>query len=373
MSSFVPKHFTESPLTYFSSLTDPRVDRRREHNLEDILFIAIASVICGAESWNDMEEFGKSKEEWLKTFLSLPNGIPSHDTFNRLFSALDSEELGRCFLSWTSAVAKEVENEVIAIDGKSMGGTRTSGSKSIVHMVSAWSDQNHMVLGQVKVNEKSNEITAIPQLLELLVLKGCIVTTDAMCCQRDIASTVIEKEAHYLLALKGNQGNLQEAVDDSFRFLSVVSSDEQIDAGHGRVETRRCQVINDLSLIENKKEWKGLRTLVKIESERYLKNSVKTEKETRFYISSLEADAGLINCSVRKHWGIENSLHWVLDVDFREDYSRKRIGNAAQNFTLINRIALNLLKNEKTTKGGMRGRRLKAGWDNGYLIKLLKN
>lgn len=363
----------ESPLSYFSSLTDPRVERTRNHNLEDILFIAIASVICGAESWNDMEEFGKAKKEWLKTFLSLPNGIPSHDTFNRLFSALDPEELGRCFLSWTSAVAKEIEHEVIAIDGKSLRGTRTSGSKSIVHMVSAWADQNHMVLGQVKVDEKSNEITAIPELLKLLVLKGCIVTIDAMGCQKDIARLIIEKEAHYLLALKGNQGNLQEAVKDSFRFLPVASSHEQIDAGHGRVETRRCQVIDDLSLIENREEWEGLHSLIRIESERYLKNSGETEKETRFYISDLEADAGLINSSVRKHWGIENSLHWVLDVDFREDYSRKRVGNAAQNFTLINRIALNLLKNEKTTKVGVRGKRLKAGWDNRYLIKLLKN
>ncbi|MDR2138995.1 MAG: ISAs1 family transposase, partial [Tannerella sp.] len=337
----------ESPLSYFSTLRDPRVERTLEHNLEDILFIAIASVICGAESWNDMEEFGKSKEEWLKTFLSLPDGIPSHDTFNRLFSALDPDELGRCFLSWTSAVARELENEVIAIDGKSMRGTRTSGNKSIVHMVSAWADQNHMVLGQVKVDEKRNEITAIPELLELLVLKGCIVTIDAMGCQKDTASKIIEKEAHCLLALKGNQGHLQEMVEDSFRFLPVVSSDEQVDAGHGRVEPRRCQVLNDLSLIENREEWKELRSLIKIESERYFKNSGKTEREIRFYISSLEADAGLINHSVRKHWGVENSLHWVPDVDFREDYSRKRVGYAAQNFTLINRIALNLLKNER--------------------------
>jgi predicted transposase YbfD/YdcC len=353
-------------------LRDPRVARTREHKLEDILFIAIASVICGAESWNDMEEFGIAKEARLKTFLPLSGGIPSHDTFNRVSSALDPEALGRCFMAWTSAVAEHLEHEVVAIDGKSMRGARVD-SKRIVHLISAWADQNHMVLGQLKVDEKSNEITAIPRLLELLVIKGCIVTIDAMGCQKDIAAKIVDRQADYLLALKGNQGALLAAVEDSFRLLPVAAADEQLDAGHGRVETRRSSVISDLSLVENREDWPGLRCLVRIASERYFKNSGKTEKETRFYISSLTADAQLINLSVRKHWGVENSLHWVLDVDFREDSSRKRAGNAAQNFTLLNRIAVNLLKNEKTTKVGVRGKRLKAGWNNNYLIKLLKN
>jgi predicted transposase YbfD/YdcC len=363
----------ESPLVYFSSLTDPRVERTREHRLEDILFIAIASVICGAESWNDMEEFGKAKEEWLKTFLALPGGIPSHDTFNRLFSSLNPEELESCFMDWTRSVADLCENEVVAIDGKSMRGTRSSGNKSIVHMVSAWADKNHLVLGQTKVEEKSNEITAIPKLLDLLALKGCIVTIDAMGCQKDIASRIIEEGADYLLALKGNQGNLLEQEEDSFRFLPLSDCDEHLDTGHGRVETRRCSVISDLSLIESKGEWEGLKSLIRIESGRYIKATGKTEKEIRFYISSLSADAKLINQSVRSHWGIENSLHWVLDVGFNEDGSRKRNGFAAQNYSLLNRIALNLLKNEKTTKVGVRGKRLKAGWDNKYLIKLIRN
>lgn len=363
----------ESPLHYFSSLTDPRVERTREHNLEDILFIAIASIICGADGWNEMEEFGKSKEDWLKTFLHLPGGIPSHDTFNRVFSALDPQELELCFMDWTRSVADLCENEVIAIDGKSMRGSRSSDKKAIVHMVSAWAEKNHIVLGQTKVDEKSNEITAIPKLLELLVLKGCIVTIDAMGCQKDIASKIIEKEADYLLALKGNQGNLLEQVEDSFRFLPVRDSNEELDSGHGRVETRRCLVIDDLSLIEAREEWKGLKTLVKIESERYIKSSGKTEKEVRLYISSLVADAKLINQSIRAHWSIENSLHWVLDVGFNEDSSRKRNGFAAQNYSLLNRIALNLLKNDKKTKIGVKGKRLKAGWDNNYLIKLMKN
>lgn len=360
-----------SPLPFFSELTDPRVDRTKAHMLEDILFIAIASVICGAESWNDMENFGKAKEGWLRTFLRLPEGIPSHDTFNRVFSALNPEELESSFLSWTRSVAELTDNEVVSIDGKSMRGTREHGSKSIVHMVSAWASANHIMLGQLKVNEKSNEITAIPKLLDLLVVKGCIVTIDAMGCQKDIVSAIVEKEANYLIAVKGNQGSLQEQVKDSFRFLPAVSVSEDTDCGHGRVETRRCSVISDLSLIEHREEWKNLRSLIKIETERYDKCRQATLKETRLYISSLEADADLINRSVRSHWGVENSLHWVLDVAFNEDHSRKRAGNAAQNFSLINRIALNLLKNEKSAKVGVRGKRLKAGWDNDYLLKIL--
>jgi predicted transposase YbfD/YdcC len=223
------------------------------------------------------------------------------------------------------------------------------------------------------VEEKSNEITAIPRLVEVLVLKGCIVTIDAMGCQKEIASKIIGKEADYILALKGNQGHLLEQAEDSFRFLHPASLDEQTDAGHGRVETRRCLVINDLSLIAHAGEWEGLQYLVKVESTRYFKCSGKEETDTRLYITSLEADAKLLNNAIRYHWSIENSLHWVLDVSFNEDSSRKRSGFAAQNYSILNRIALNLLKNEKTTKVGVRGKRLKAGWDNQYLCKLLKN
>lgn len=201
-----------SPFPFFSELTDPRVERTKAHMLEDILFIAIASVICGAESWNDMENFGKAKQEWLRTFLCLPEGIPSHDTFNRVFSVLTPEELESSFISWTRSVAELIGNEVISIDGKSMRGTREYGSKSIVHMVSAWATENHIVLGQLKVDEKCNEISAIPKLLELLVIKGCIVSIDAMGCQKEIVSAITEKEADYLIAVKGNQGNLQEQI-----------------------------------------------------------------------------------------------------------------------------------------------------------------
>ena len=238
-------------------------------------------------------------------------------------------------------------------------------------MVSAWAGVNNIVLGQVKVDDKSNEITAIPELLNLLVLKGCIVTIDAMGCQRDIACAIIEQEADYILALKGNQGNLLEQTEDSFRFLKAKSVSQETDIGHGRVEQRICTVIDDLSMIEQKEQWKNLQSLVRIEAERYIKSTRKTEGNT-IYISSLSADACLLNKSIRSHWRIENSLHWTLDVAFNEDNSRKRTGYAAQNFSVLSRIALNLLKNETTTKCGIKEKRLKAGWDNMYIKKILK-
>jgi predicted transposase YbfD/YdcC len=362
----------KNPIHYFSAIKDPRMDRTKAHLLEDIIVIAILSVICGADTWDDMEEFGKEKEKWLKTFLKLPEGIPSHDTFNRVFSLLDPYLLEDAFIQWTCSVAHLTDGEVISIDGKTICGSRDKNKKSIVHMVSAWANVNNIVLGQVKVDDKSNEITAIPELLKLLVLKDCIVTIDAMGCQKEIASAIVSGEANYILALKGNQGNLLEQTEDSFRFLNVVSSDEEIDSGHGRVERRFCTVVNDLSMIEQKEQWQGLKSLVRIEAERYIKSSGKTETETRFYISSLPADAALLNKSIRSHWGIENKLHWSLDVAFNEDNSRKRAGHAAQNFSVVNRIALNLLKNEIATKRGIKGKRLKAGWSNAYLEKILK-
>ena len=362
----------ESPLYYFSDLKDPRIDRTKDHLLEDIIVIAILSVICGAETWNDMEDFGNEKLNWLQTFLQLPEGIPSHDTFNRVFSLLDPQHLEDAFIQWTRSVARLTDGEVVNIDGKTICGSRDQHKKRIVHMVSAWANVNNIVLGQLKVDDKSNEITAIPELLKLLVLKGCIVTIDAMGCQKEIASAIIDQDANYILALKGNQGNLLEQTEDSFRFLDVASVNEETDAGHGRVERRVCTVVNDLSMIEKKEQWEGLKSLVRIEAERYIKSSGKTETETRYYISSLPADAALLNKSIRSHWGIENKLHWSLDVAFNEDNSRKRAGHAAQNFSVLNRIALNLLKNETTTKRGVKGKRLKAAWSNSYLEKILK-
>jgi predicted transposase YbfD/YdcC len=361
----------DNPLKYFSELTDPRVERNREHLLEEILLIAIAAVLSGAESWNDIADYGLDKREWLKTFLRLPGGIPSHDTFNRVFAALDPEEMERGFATWVSSIARLTAGEVVAIDGKTLCGTRETGKKALVHMVSAWASANNLVLGQRKVDEKSNEITAIPKLLEALELAGTVVTIDAMGCQREIAQRIIDKKADYVLAVKDNQGLLAEQVRDSFLLQPSDAVAEEIDCGHGRVEQRKCSVIADLSMIEKAAEWASLQGLVRIESERYHKVSGKIEREIRYYITSLRPDAARLNAVIRQHWGIENKLHWVLDVGFGEDLDRKRTGHAAQNFSLLNRIALNLLKRETTFKRGIKGKRLKAAWNHPYLLKLL--
>ena len=361
----------DNPLKYFAELRDPRVERNREHLLEEILLIAIAAVLSGAESWNDMAEYGEDKREWLKTFLALPGGIPSHDTFNRVFAALDPEEMEKGFVAWVSSIAKLTAGEVVAIDGKSLRGTRETGKKTLVHMVSAWAEGNGLVLGQRKIDEKSNEITAIPKLLDALELAGTVVTIDAMGCQRSIAAKIVEKKADYVLAVKDNQGLLAEQVRDSFLLLKSDAVAEEIDCGHGRVEQRKCSVITDLSLIEKASEWASLQGLVRIESERYHKATGKTEREIRYYITSLRADAVRLNSVIRQHWGIENKLHWVLDVGFGEDLDRKRVGHSAQNFSVLNRIALNLLKQDKSSKRGVKGKRLKAAWNHPCLLKLL--
>jgi predicted transposase YbfD/YdcC len=361
----------DNPLKYFAELRDPRVERNREHLLQEILLIAIAAVLSGAESWNDIAAYGEDKLEWLQTFLTLPSNIPSHDTFNRVFAALDPEEMEKGFAAWVSSIAKLTAGEVVAIDGKALCGTREAGKKQLVHMVSAWAEGNGLVLGQRKVDEKSNEITAIPKLLAALELTGTVVTIDAMGCQREIARQIIAKKADYVLAVKDNQGLLAEQVRDSFLLLESDAVAENVDCGHGRVEQRKCSVIADLSLIEKASEWASLQGLVRIESERYHKVSGKIEREIRYYITSLRPDAARLNSVVRQHWGIENKLHWVLDVGFGEDLDRKRAGHTAQNFSILNRIALNLLKQDKTSKRGIKGKRLKAAWNHPYLLKLL--
>lgn len=360
-----------SLLSYFSEMKDPRIDRTKRHLFDDIVFIAIASVLCGGESWNDMQEYGEIKKEWLNSFLELPNGIPSHDTFNRFFSALDPADFEDCFLSWVKSIHKRTHGEVISIDGKTMRGSRNQGCKTATHIVSAWADQNELILGQIKVEEKSNEITAIPKLLEALLLEGCTVTIDAMGCQKSIAKKIVKKKADYILAVKENQKDLYEDIQDSFRILAASDYSEEIDYGHGRIETRKCTTIHDLSLVESADKWKNLVSIVKIERERYFKATAKIEKETSYYISTLGA-AKQIAHGIRKHWGIENKVHWVLDVAFNEDLSRKRNRNAAQNFSSLNRIALNLLKKDNA-KVGIKSRRKMAGWGNEYLLKLMGN
>jgi predicted transposase YbfD/YdcC len=362
-----------NPLKYFAELSDPRVERTREHLLEEILLMGIAAVLSGAGSWNEIEDYGKAKRAWFKGFLKLPGGIPSHDTFNRVISGLDPAEMERSFSDWVVSIAKLTAGEVVAIDGKALCGTREAGKKTLVHMVSAWASANNLVLAQRKVDDKSNEITAIPRLLDALELSGTVVTIDAMGCQRSIAANIVDKKADYILAVKENQGHLLAEIKDSFQMLAADATAEEIDCGHGRVEQRRCSVIGDLSLLEKASEWASLQGLVRIESERYHKVTGKTEREIRYYITSLKPDAGRLNRAIRQHWSIENRLHWALDVSFGEDLDRKRAGNAAQNFSLLNRIALNLLKQDKTCKLGIKGKRLKAGWDNEYLLHLLGN
>jgi len=356
----------------FSQLEDPRSNINKLHKLEDILLIGVISVICAADTWKNMETYAKAKEGFLRTFLELPYGVPSDDTFNRVFSSIDSEQFEKCFVRWVRDLVDLTNGEVIPIDGKTIRGAKSKGKKSPFHMVSAWASENNMVLGQVKVSEKSNEITAIPRLLEILTLKGCIITIDAMGCQQEIADKIIDCEADYVLAVKENQKQLYQDIQDEFRFGKDIQTHLSEDLDHGRIETRKCSIINDFKFIEDDSKWTELKTVIKIESTREFKNSDKpTETATRYYISSLIANPEDFQKIIRSHWHIENKLHWTLDIAFSEDASRKRTGNAAQNFSILMKIALNLLKNEKTEKQGVKGKRLRAAYDNEYLIKLL--
>lgn len=356
----------------FSKIDDPRRDLTKLHSLNDILLIGIISVICGADSWNEMELYAQEKEDFLRTFLELPNGIPSHDTLNRVFSAIDSAQFESCFIQWTQSIAKLMPKEVISIDGKTIKGAKSKGKKSPIHMVSAFASANNLVLGQVKTDEKSNEITAIPKLLELLSIKDTVVTIDAMGCQTDIASNIIEKEADYILSVKGNQPQLLEQIQDEFRFAKTVDTDINEDLGHGRIETRKCTVIDDFQFISKDSKWKALQSIVKIESTREFKNRDKPiEKATRYYISSLKGASSYFQRAIRSHWSIENKLHWVLDVAFSEDASRKRQGNATQNFSILTKIARNMLKKDTKAKVGIKSRRLKAAISNKYLMDII--
>jgi predicted transposase YbfD/YdcC len=366
---------------HFASLEDPRVDRTKLHPLLSIVTIAICAVIAGADTWDEIAEFGRAKAAWFATFLDLPHGIPSHDTFNRVFAALEPEQFRAGFLSWMEAVTSVLPAQVIALDGKTVRRShdRSAGKKAI-HVVSAWASVNRLVLAQVKVDDKSNEITALPELLRQLALAGCIVTIDAMGCQRAIAKQVIGQGGDYVLALKENQGNLYQDVQDSFvqaqasRFEQVAHEHAQtVDKGHGRIEIRRHWVIADgeyLAWLQSGHNWPGLQAIGMVEAERHL--GTEQSVETRYYLLSRPLTAQAFGEAVRSHWGIENQVHWVLDMAFREDQSRIRQGVAAENFVVLRHIALNLLKQAQGKRLSTKAKRLKAGWDNDYLLQVLR-
>lgn len=365
---------------HFGELDDGRKAKGKRHELMDIIVIAICGVICGAEGWTDIELFGRAKESWLSQFLALPHGIASHDTFGRVFARLDPEQFEASFLAWVQAVFEQTEGQVVAIDGKTVRRSydRYHG-KAAIHMVSAWAAANHLVLGQVKVNDKSNEITAIPELLQLLALNGCIVTIDAMGCQTEIAEQIIEAGSDYVLTVKDNQPHLLE--DISFFFdlaqqnqFAKVDYDyhRTVNGGHGRIETRECWTISgeeSLQFLRGYGNWKGLQTIVMVKRQRRVEDEVTSE--THYYISSLPNQAEHLLRAIRSHWTIENSLHWVLDVAMGEDDSRVRIDYAPENLAVLRRLALTLLKQEKSAQVGIQAKRRKAGWDENYLLKVL--
>ena len=365
---------------HFGKIKDPRVDRTKRHLLLDIILIAICGIISGADSWVDIEMYGKSKEEWLKTFLPLPKGIPSHDTFGRVFAALNPEEFEKSFLEWVKAINELTQGQVIAIDGKQLRGSHDrENGKNAIYMVSAWATENELVLGQRKVDEKSNEITAIPKLLKLLEISGCIVTIDAIGTQTKITKTIVEQGGDYLLAVKENQGNLYEDIHDLFEDDQLYHFEgapydyaKSVNKDHGRIEIRQCWTISEpeyLAQIRDRERWHGLKSLVMIVSERRIGNE--SEIQTRYFITSLASNAEKILKVKRCHWGIENRLHWVLDIAFNEDHSRVRKDNAPQNFAILRHIAINLLKQEHSIKVGIKAKRLKCGWDADYLLKVL--
>lgn len=366
----------ESPIKYFTSLNDFRQLGKVKHKLENIIAITIAAVICGCENWYEIEDYGKQKEPWLKTFLDLPYGVPTHDTYRRFFMWVNPKKLEQCFIEWIKSVCDITEGRIINIDGKCLRGSKGDNA-SFVHMVSAWCNTNNMVLAQEKVDDKSNEITAIPALLEILVLKGCMVTIDAMGCQRTIAEKIVDANADYLLSVKGNQEFLLDDITEAFTYGKTEDEHIEKEVGHGRVESRTTRVITDLDWICNKEEWKKLACIIMVFATRYNKKTGGEEQSVRYYISSKTASAKYFHEAVRSHWGIENKLHWCMDVIFGEDNSKKQAENSAQNFSLINKVALNMIRNYKpdeargSKKISMIRKRKMANRENEYLLDIL--
>ena len=369
-------------------LPDPRLKRRRKHELIDVLMIAVTALLCGAENFTHMAQFGKAKEAWLRTFLTLTHGIPSHDTFRRVFMLLSPEKFSAVFLNWTQSLRQAVGAEVVALDGKTVRRSfDVAKSQSAIHLVSAWASANRLVLGQIKVDDKSNEITAVPELRRALELAGCIVTVDALNCQKHIAKEIQEADADYVLALKGNhetaheeiQTFLDAALEETLAAkapgaklsagAATLAAWETVDKGHGRVETRRYYQSAELDWFADRAAWEGLTTVGMVEAQREVRGQRTGER--RYYLSSLPLDVQTFARAVREHWGVENQLHWVLAVQRNEDQNRARGGHAAENLGLLRRLVLNQLRRDTRCQTGIKGKQLNASWDHAYLQSLL--
>jgi len=362
---------------HFADLPDPRQLRPDDHPLINILFIAFCAVLCGAEHFTEIEAFGHAKHAFLRRVLDLSRGVPSHDTFNRVFRMLDPEAFGRCFMAWTRTLARLTAGDVVALDGKSVRHAfdQAVGEGKPLHLISAFAVANGVCLGQYKVADKENEIVAVPKLLEVLELTGCIVTLDAMGCQKKIAAVIRHRDAEYILRLKDNHPVVRQEVEDFFDYCLAhapqsLSYHEQTDGGHGRVEVRRVWSSGQLEWFADRDKWQDLCSVVMVESERHLGDQVSGER--RLYLSSLPAqDAAVFQRAIRTHWGSENGLHWVLDVAMREDDSRVRKDHAGENLALLRKMTLNVLQQDQTIRGGIHAKRLQAGWDTNYLVHLL--
>ena len=369
----------QNPLEIFKDLPDPRKDRNRQHKLIDIIAIAICAILSGADDWVKVAVFGKRKKQWFEGFLELSNGTPSHDTFDRVFRLLDPNEFEKRFVQWTELVADLLPGEVVAIDGKTLRGSHDrSSNMAAIHCVSAFAATNQLILGQMITDKKSNEITTIPKLLDTLAISGCLVTIDAMGCQKAIAAKIIDMKADYLLALKGNQESLADEVDNFFIQAQAIDF-EEIDhvyykfeeKNRGRQELREVWVIDDIEWLPMQEEWKGLRSIMMVKTERLVRG--KLETDIRYYICSLPANAEFLKDAARRHWSIENTCHWVLDVTYQEDKSRVRKGNGAENLSRLRRLTLNLLKRDTTSKASIATKRYEAALDDKYRENLLRN
>lgn len=364
---------------HFCVLPDPRIERTKKHKLLEILFIALCTILCGGETFTDMEAFGEAKEEWLRTRLELPHGIPSHDTFGRVFSLLDPQAFGECFARWSAALHEATKGEVIALDGKTLRHSfDTASGQAALHLVSAWASENGVSLGQLKVDGKSNEISALPALLKLLDVHGCVVTIDAIGCQKELAKQIVNQGGDYVLGLKGNQPHLQEEVRYFFQEARKLEfhdvpyrAHQTVEKEHGRIETRRCWMVEQVAIewLAREDQWPGLASIAMVESERRIGKKVSTE--TRYFLSSLTGSARQLAQAVRAHWGIETSLHWVLDVTLNEDQSRVRKNRAPENLAALRRLALNLIRKAKASKASVRASIKRAGWDHSFLEAIL--